>query len=80
MGRAGQFAAGAAALIAGTLSAYAEPSEKLAPCLACHGATGQSEVENVPSLGAKLARPEMAKVYACFAVGLMVGSLLMKKR
>ena len=51
MGRAGKLAASAAALIAGTLCAFADPSEKLAPCLACHGATGQSEVENVPSLG-----------------------------
>ena len=25
--------------------------ERLAPCLACHGATGQSEIEEVPSLG-----------------------------
>jgi cytochrome c553 len=51
--RAGKLAAGAAALIAGTLSAFADPSEKLAPCLACHGAAGQSEAENVPSLGAQ---------------------------
>ena len=55
MGRAGKLAASAAALIAGTLCAFADPSEKLAPCLACHGATGQSEVENVPSLGAQVA-------------------------
>ena len=63
MGRAGQFAAGAAALIAGTLSAFAEPSEKLAPCLACHGATGQSDVENVPSLGAQPAFYVMVQLY-----------------
>src|SRR5215469_14868886 len=31
----------------------ADPGEKLAPCLACHGAEGQSETENVPSLGAQ---------------------------
>src|SRR5215467_15870381 len=31
----------------------ADPGEKLAPCLACHGADGQSETENVPSLGAQ---------------------------
>jgi len=53
VGRAGAFAAAAAALIAGTLSAVADPSEKLEPCLACHGAQGQSEIENVPSLGAQ---------------------------
>jgi len=32
----------------------AELSEKLAPCLSCHGADGQSQIENVPSLGAQL--------------------------
>jgi cytochrome c553 len=32
----------------------AELSEKLAPCLSCHGAEGQSQIENVPSLGAQL--------------------------
>jgi cytochrome c553 len=26
---------------------------KLAPCLGCHGTQGQSEIENVPSLGAQ---------------------------
>jgi cytochrome c553 len=53
VGRAGAFVAAAAALIAGTLPALADPSEKLVPCLACHGAQGQSEIENVPSLGAQ---------------------------
>ncbi len=53
MGRAGKVAAASAALIAGTLTAVAEPPENLAPCLACHGAGGQSETENVPSLGAQ---------------------------
>ena len=28
-------------------------SQKLAPCLACHGTEGQSQTENVPSLGAQ---------------------------
>src|ERR1700752_2606418 len=43
-----------AALLTGTLSAFAAaPPEKLELCLACHGATGQSETENVPSLGAQ---------------------------
>jgi cytochrome c553 len=53
VGRAGALAAAAAALVAGTLPALAAPSEKLVPCLACHGAQGQSEIENVPSLGAQ---------------------------
>lgn len=33
--------------------ALAEPPEKLAVCLACHGVSGTSETENVPSLGAQ---------------------------
>jgi cytochrome c553 len=37
-----------AAVAAGT-------SEKLAPCLACHGSEGQSKTANVPSLGAQQA-------------------------
>jgi cytochrome c553 len=53
MRRAGKLATALAALIAGTLSAFADPSEKLAPCLACHGAEGQSDIANVPSLGAQ---------------------------
>jgi len=53
MGRAGLFAVGSAALIAGTLAAFAESSEKLAPCFACHGEKGQSGNDNVPSLGAQ---------------------------
>ena len=27
--------------------------QRVAPCLACHGETGQSETENTPSLGAQ---------------------------
>ena len=33
-----------------------------------------------PGFEHRLARPEMANVYACFALGLMLGSMLMKKR
>jgi hypothetical protein len=33
-----------------------------------------------PGFEHRLAQPEMARVYACFAVGLMVGSLLMRRR
>lgn len=33
-----------------------------------------------PGFEHRLGRPEMANVYACFALGLMVGSMLMKKR
>jgi cytochrome c553 len=52
--RAGGAFALAAALLTSTLTASAAaPPEKLEPCLACHGATGQSETEDVPSLGAQ---------------------------
>jgi cytochrome c553 len=52
MGRVSCAAALGAAITAGALPAVAaDPPEKLAPCLACHGASGQSETENVPSLG-----------------------------
>jgi cytochrome c553 len=45
-----------AVLLGGVLPASAAGiDEKLAPCLACHGAEGQSETDNVPSLGAQLA-------------------------
>src|SRR6266404_5352615 len=44
----------AAFVLLGSSSApAADLSEKLAPCLACHGAEGQSQTENVPSLGAQ---------------------------
>jgi cytochrome c553 len=35
------------------LAADAGLLQKLAPCLACHGTDGQSQTENVPSLGAQ---------------------------
>ena len=54
MGHTGKTAAFTVALLTGALPAFADPAEKLAPCLACHGAEGQSETENVPSLGAQL--------------------------
>jgi len=41
-----------AALFAGALPApAADLAEKMAPCLACHGAEGQSQLDNIPSLG-----------------------------
>ena len=56
MARTGKAAPFLAAFLAATLPAFAaDPDEKLAPCLACHGAQGQSELENVPSLGAQSA-------------------------
>ena len=54
MRRVAKVAAFAAIVSAGALPALAaEPPEKLAPCLACHGAEGQSATDNVPSLGAQ---------------------------
>jgi cytochrome c553 len=54
MERTGKAAAVFAALVAGALPALAaDLDDKLAPCLACHGAEGTSETENVPSLGAQ---------------------------
>lgn len=54
MGCTGKTGLVIAALLAGAAPVLAaDLSEKLAPCLACHGATGQSEVDNVPSLGAQ---------------------------
>src|SRR5438874_5649246 len=50
-GKAAQFLT---IFLAGALPAFAaDLEEKLAPCLVCHGAEGQSEIENVPSLGAQ---------------------------
>src|SRR5579863_4670962 len=54
MGGAGRAALLAAAVLAGAFPALAAGlSEKLASCLACHGAEGQSQTDNVPSLGAQ---------------------------
>src|SRR5713101_8125494 len=54
MGRTGRLGTFAALLLTGALPASAaDLAEKLAPCLACHGAEGTSEIENVPSLGAQ---------------------------
>ena len=47
-------AALAFALVASSASAETL-EERVAPCLACHGESGQSETENTPSLGAQQA-------------------------
>ena len=41
----------AAVLLGAAPAAAADIGEKMAPCLACHGAEGQSQLKNVPSLG-----------------------------
>jgi cytochrome c553 len=64
MTRAGGAYAVAATLLSGTLSASAAaPPEKLEPCLACHWATGQSEIENVPSLGAQPSKYTLIQLF-----------------
>jgi cytochrome c553 len=39
--------------LAGPVASAAPLDERLAPCLACHGQTGESQIANVPSLGAQ---------------------------
>jgi cytochrome c553 len=41
----------------------AELSERVAPCLACHGEKGQSETPEVPSLGAQMAPYALIQIY-----------------
>ena len=63
MARAGKAAALLAAPLAAALPAVADLEEKLAPCLACHGVQGQSEIENVPSLGAQPAANTVIQLF-----------------
>ena len=44
-------------------AAAAELSERVAPCLACHGEKGQSETPEVPSLGAQMAPYALIQIY-----------------
>ena len=72
MGSALRAAALAAAVTAGALPAIAAgPSEKIVPCLACHGETGQSQNENVPSLGGQHAPYTLIQLFM-FREGLRV--------
>jgi cytochrome c553 len=51
-------------LLTGALPGLAaEALESLAPCLACHGADGQSQIENVPSLGAQTAPYSLIQLF-----------------
>jgi cytochrome c553 len=64
MGGAGKLGPVIAALLAGASPApAADLSEKMAPCLACHGEDGQSQNENVPSLGAQQASYTVIQLY-----------------
>lgn len=52
MGYAGRAWLTVCLLLAGApVAQAADLAEKMAPCLACHGAEGQSTTDNVPSLG-----------------------------
>jgi cytochrome c553 len=62
----------AAITAAGALPvAAADLSERMAPCLACHGENGQSQTENVPSLGAQNAPYALIQLFM-FREGLRV--------
>jgi cytochrome c553 len=64
MGGAGKPGLVFSALLAGASPALsADLSESMAPCLACHGAEGQSQIENVPSLGAQQASYTVIQLY-----------------
>jgi cytochrome c553 len=64
MGGAGKLGLVISALLAGPSPApAADLSEKMAPCLACHGEDGQSQNENVPSLGAQQASYTVIQLY-----------------
>jgi cytochrome c553 len=64
MGRPGKASVVVAALLSGALPAVAgDPPEKLEPCLTCHGAAGQSETRDVPSLGAQSAPYTVIQLY-----------------
>jgi len=64
MGGAGKLGLVIAAMLAGASPVpAADLSEKMAPCLACHGEDGQSQIENVPSLGAQQASYTVIQLY-----------------
>jgi cytochrome c553 len=53
----------AALLAGGSPALSADLSGRMAPCLACHGAEGQSQTDNVPSLGAQQASYTVIQLY-----------------
>jgi cytochrome c553 len=64
MGGAGKLGFLIVPLLAGASPALAtDLSEKMAPCLTCHGEEGQSQNENVPSLGAQQASYTVIQLY-----------------
>ena len=64
MGGAGKLGLLIVPLLAGASPALAaDLAEKMAPCLTCHGEEGQSQNENVPSLGAQQASYTVIQLY-----------------
>jgi cytochrome c553 len=52
------------ALACAVLPAKADPfQERVAPCLACHGESGQSQNDNIPSLGAQQPAYALIQLY-----------------
>jgi cytochrome c553 len=63
MGGAGKLGLVIALLAGASPAPAADLSEKMAPCLTCHGEDGQSQNENVPSLGAQQASYTVIQLY-----------------
>jgi len=57
------FAAAALIFAAGQAPAAETLAERAAPCLACHGASGQSETPEIPSLGGQTAPYVLIQLY-----------------
>ena len=59
-----RIAAAAALLCAASQPLFAETmAERAAPCLACHGESGQSETPEIPSLGGQPAPYLLIQLY-----------------
>jgi cytochrome c553 len=52
-----------AAMLAAAPAPSASLAERLVPCLACHGASGQSTTDNVPSLGGQQPTYTLVQLY-----------------
>ncbi len=55
--------AGTAVAVGPGMAAYAAVPEKAEVCLTCHGETGQSQTENIPSLGAQQPAYTLIQLY-----------------
>jgi cytochrome c553 len=53
----------AAALLCVNAAVAAPSADRVAPCLACHGASGQSETPEIPSLGGQTAPYALIQLY-----------------